>query len=505
MTSLRGIWILSNRRNLLFSRRFPSVDKILRESFGDQVSALVHDEEWLSMYLESRSAASNFLLVEQYVCLRVGPYWPVVTIPKGDLEFIGLVGHPPVDSAATSNSLIETIQITGAVHFLIDLAEFCCNQLSLHTLSGTALMHKVGELNVYISLAVPFGRPTEDSLKVGKWMAQANVPKTEKPTQRQPGWKPILSRGKSAITLTFAEEIRAVQYDMETIPDVWEATGTMVCKAELEGVPDVSMQLTLGKDNENLSPMIRNPVFHYCAQSEDFLTSGKIIFSPPNETFCLCKYLVHDFPKLPLRGFYQMKEFGPDAVKVLVQLKLSEGIRNNFEFCELIMPFSNRGPISKIDVSPTSGSVSLSQDRKTLIWNIGSKFTGRNREVAFPGTIYFLPKSTDSVFTSSSNSTSSSNPQQTATSETMNTFNSPVSVFKQGLNSDPFCVGTTAFVKINFKIMEETITGLRPNLDSFVTYPVSRPKVQVNRYIKGTDYVIWNSLGDSRHALPPIK
>jgi len=42
-------------------------------------------------------------------------------------------------------------------------------------------------------------------------------------------------------------------------------------------------------------------------------------------------------------------------------------------------------------LSPTTGIVSLSPNKQSLIWNIGQRFTGRNREVALPGTVYFVP------------------------------------------------------------------------------------------------------------------
>jgi len=40
----------------------------------------------------------------------------------------------------------------------------------------------------------------------------------------------VLFKGKSLITLTLKEQISAVQYDMESIPDVLNMSGTILCK-----------------------------------------------------------------------------------------------------------------------------------------------------------------------------------------------------------------------------------------------------------------------------------
>ena len=40
------------------------------------------------------------------------------------------------------------------------------------------------------------------------------------------------------------EEVRVMQYGRPDIPDVLEASGTIVCKADLAGVPDVSLMLS---------------------------------------------------------------------------------------------------------------------------------------------------------------------------------------------------------------------------------------------------------------------
>jgi hypothetical protein len=62
---------------------------------------------------------------------------------------------------------------------------------------------------------------------------------------------------------------------------------------------------------------------------------------------------------MPWRAFYQMKP-GPGAreAKVLIQLKLSDGVVNQFDGCSVVIPFaSTGGVVESFEVSPTEGQV----------------------------------------------------------------------------------------------------------------------------------------------------
>jgi hypothetical protein len=78
---------------------------------------------------------------------------------------------------------------------------------------------------------------------------------------------------------------------------------------------------------------------------------------------------------------------------LLIQLKLSPRVRNVFEYCDVELTLQNQVSIENMDGSPTSGSVTVSSDRKTMKWTIGQKFNGRNLELALPAILYVEGKS----------------------------------------------------------------------------------------------------------------
>ncbi len=46
--------------------------------------------------------------------------------------------------------------------------------------------------------------------------------------------------------MTVREEISAAQYDSPANADTWELSGTVLCRAELDGVPDVTVAIVPG-------------------------------------------------------------------------------------------------------------------------------------------------------------------------------------------------------------------------------------------------------------------
>lgn len=132
-------------------------------------------------------------------------------------------------------------------------------------------------------------------------------------------------------------------------------------------------------------------------------------------------------------------------MKVLVQLKLDDKVNNSFQYCEVDLPFPNRGNIINMEISPTAGAITLSPDKKGLKWNLGQKFTSRNKEVALPATIY---------------------------------FDGETSI------EDPFLVGTNCFIKLKFKILAESLSGVIIESKSIKLFPPSlKPQIQLDREI----------------------
>jgi len=107
------------------------------------------------------------------------------------------------------------------------------------------------------------------------------------------------------------------------------------CKCFLELGTEVSAIIT----PVDIPGKILQIAAHPCVQNTDAEISKKLQFSPPVGQFVLFRYDVDNVDKLPIRGYYQMKEISSTEIKVLLQLKLQEYVRNDFVYCRVVLPF----------------------------------------------------------------------------------------------------------------------------------------------------------------------
>ena len=209
---------------------------------------------------------------------------------------------------------------------------------------------------------------------------------------RQPAWKPYLYKGKQRILFTIHETIYAAMYDRDDIPDSLSVSGQVNCRAELEGLPDVSFPLT-GLSTTHAQVMS----FHPCAQvSEQGMDKQAMMFSPPLGNFVLMRYQALSRRGPPIKGFYQLSMVSEDEGAFLFKLCLMEGYKSpmTMEFCTLTMPFPRRRVVS-VDGNPSIGTVSSTEH--SVEWKIiisGRGVSGKSIEATFPGTIRFAPKTT---------------------------------------------------------------------------------------------------------------
>jgi len=195
----------------------------------------------------------------------------------------------------------------------------------------------------------------------------------------------------------------------------------------------------------------------------------QLSFQPPLDQCKIMKYKLDNVMIFPFRGYYQMKEISNTETKVLIQLKLDENINNQFNYCRLIIPFSKRKRISNVHEAVTTGTIFVREDRTAIIWDIGQKFTGRNREVAFgPATVMFEEEEID-----------------------VNEEDDP--------EYDQFITGSNCYVQLSFQILDCSLSGLkleerniqvRGNNGSFT------PKY--DRSVVSNYYLIWNSFGQTK-------
>lgn len=206
---------------------------------------------------------------------------------------------------------------------------------------------------------------------------------------KQPAWKPYLYKGKQRVLFTIHEVVHAAMYDRDEIPDSISISGQINCRAELEGLPDVSFPLT-GLNSDHIEILS----FHPCAQvSEQGVDKQAVMFSPPLGNFVLMRYQAMHGIGPPIQGFYQLSMVSEDKGAFLFKLRLMEGYKSSLtmEFCTVTMPFPRRRIIS-FDGTPSIGTVSTTDH--SVEWKIiptGRGLSGRSIEATFPGTVRFAP------------------------------------------------------------------------------------------------------------------
>lgn len=206
---------------------------------------------------------------------------------------------------------------------------------------------------------------------------------------KQPAWKPYFYKGKQRVLFTIHETVHAAMYDRDEIPDSISISGQINCRAELEGLPDVSFPLT-GLNMASIEVLS----FHHCAQvPEQGVDKQAVMFSPPVGNFTLMHYQAFCGLGPPVKGFYQLSMVSEDEGAFLFKLCLMEGYKAplTMEFCTVTMPFPRRKIVS-FDGTPSIGTVSTTEH--LVEWKIitGARgLTGRSIEATFPGTIKFAP------------------------------------------------------------------------------------------------------------------
>ncbi len=419
--------------------------------------------------------------------------------------------HQNNNESTRAFDLIDMTSVTGALCALQDLssAYFLARSQPKPTNVHQNMDHVALYMHMFLSQSMPFGRPIDTSTNVHQMISRPLVHLAPQNRgymdqgfdRKKPSWRshePRLGDGKQQqqqrISFIVRETIDSIQYDNRKIPDIWSCYGTIVCSAEVAGSPDISVQLS------NLSNMQQFAAHRCCSQYPQVLCPTNpftLVFNPPAGGFVLCKYNVCDEStsmissgtnapnnstvRLPLRGFYQMIELdkeeinGMDAVEMVIQLKLDKSVSNNFEYCNVYIPFPNKRAISDFKLSqPTVGQVTKSNSAHALIWKIGNKFKTKDLEVVLTAKVFFNRgggTGDDDV----------------------------VSDRKR----DPMLVGTNAYIKLNYKLLDHSLSGLEIDNRTISTSPASQfSQVVIKHEIVSNNCLIWNSLAnDVRHVL----
>ncbi|KAK7104221.1 AP-5 complex subunit mu-1-like [Littorina saxatilis] len=482
--SVRCVWIIhlpgtpNKAAKVLFTRKFPTVEKQAKRASGEGYVGVLPDPQMARLLVQEVGfgPAGKKFVAERDSCREIlqkpvfkiktdeGEIWPLVVLQQGELLLCCL---PLVEEQTSNdNNLINIPTISQGFALLSSLAEAL-------RVPSQEFATRLTEMPAFLNEAAPFGcvRDTCADTVLAKL---TNRPVTLHKTDKQAAWKPLLHRGKSSIYLGITEFIRASQCNQEEMRDAMEVYGSVLCRAELEGVsPDIILNVSHAPDSPSIA--LDQLTTHPCVLSADSMplpdnkaSAGvpaprRIRFSPPSENFTLCHYSASHLQELPIFGSYTMKpEDGKLQVSVL--LKLSDQIRNTFDYCELQIPLLNGPPVQSVDSSPSQGGVTVSPDRRIVVWNIGQKFPNKTLEVSLTATVYMGDKS---------KSIAASSPE------------------------DQFCVGLNSYCQLYFMVPEFTHTGCHVDPRSVQVSPATKFKLTTGREYKSNDYKIWNSLGEA--------
>ncbi|XWS39096.1 hypothetical protein CRYUN_Cryun18bG0020800 [Craigia yunnanensis] len=297
------------------------------------------------------------------------------------------------------------------------------------------------------------------------------------------------------------------------------------CRAELEGLPDVSFPLT------GLSTKMEVLSFHPCAQvPEQNVDKQALMFSPPLGNFVLMRYQATCGIGPPVKGFYQLSMVSEDEGAFLFKLHLMEGYKSplTMEFCNVTMPFPRRRVLS-FDGTPSIGTVSNAEH--SVEWKIitsGRGLSGKSIDATFSGTVRFAPWQTQrltsfrSVFESATDEESDNETESTnnmvnieeflmekmskdlppvdledhlaGMHTTMLNYDTIQELLKTDCISYPKEKKKAPKEKVSFKIVGASLSGMSIDPKSVSIYPAVKAPVELSTQVTSGDYILWNTL-----------
>ncbi|KAF8023838.1 hypothetical protein BT93_F1118 [Corymbia citriodora subsp. variegata] len=358
-------------------------------------------------------------------------------------------------------------------------------------------------LRTYISSSMPFGTPLDlnasniFTIKLNGF-SSADLPPAD---VKQPAWKPYLYKGKQKILFTIHETVAAALYDRDEIPDSISVSGQVNCRAELEGLPDVSLPLT-GLNSSRIESLSFHPSAQVPEQGAD---KQSVMFSPPLGNFVLMRYQASCGLGPPIKGFYQLSMVSEDEGAFLFKLSLMEGYKAplTMEFCTLTMPFPRRRIIA-VDGTPSVGTISTTEH--SVEWKIlvsGRGLVGKSIEATFPGTVKFAPWQTQRFpFTKSIFGSMAEEDSDVDTEPTNNMVNVEEYLMEKMTKDlppvdleEPFCWQAYNYAKVSFRIAGASFSGISIDPKSVSIYPSVKAPVEFSIQVTAGDYILWNTLG----------
>ncbi|KAH0992387.1 hypothetical protein GBA52_003870 [Prunus armeniaca] len=363
-------------------------------------------------------------------------------------------------------------------------------------------------LRTFISSSMPFGTPLDlsfpniISIKVNGF-SQSDLPPAD---LKQPAWKPYLYRGRQRMLFSVHETVHAAMYDRDEIPDSISISGQINCRAELEGLPDVSFPL-----NDHIEVLS----FHPCAQvPEKGIDKQAVMFSPPLGNFVLMRYEAVCGLGPPIKGFYQLSMVSEDKGDFLFKLRLMDGYKSplTMEFCTVTMPFPTRRVVS-FDGTPSVGIVSTTDH--SVEWKIvmGGRGLTKSIEATFPGKVQFAPWKPKKLPPSSAFGSIADEDSDIETDGNNNSMVNIDEFLMEKMSKDlqpadleePFCWHAYNYAKVSFKIVGASLSGISIDPKSVSIYPAVKAPVEFSTQVTSGDYILWNTLGRCPSAAAATK
>lgn len=466
--SIRSIWIINlsseNVGEILFYRTFPTVEKRCKQLYGTDYIGLPIPSTFVNnllirlgitvsskQFIEWRDKVNGCMQLP-VIDVKIGDHemWPVLSIFQQSLLVCCL---PLIDilKPDKKESLLQMPSVSVGFSVMLGIVNF------LGMKSFEKRKSQLMELDNFLTQSLPFGTPSDMELSYASFMNNVH---THQFTKRQPAWKPFNYKGKQHIHIKILEYVRCIQSDQSKSLYYYEIFGQILMLADLEGpLNDVTLSVMNSEKSCPLDSVILHPCVHMLGSTASASVSSllrRLRFSPPLNEFVLLQYCSSALKELPIQGVFKM--LGENSVELLIQLKLSENVRNLFEYCDVLIMFFNRGPVKKSEFSSSYGLPKLSDDKHSLVWNIGAKFP-KELEVALTAKLEFHEK--------------------------------PILP-----NSDPFCRDKNCFAQVNFKQNNSTLSGCSIDPKSLVVSQTSKTKITIEKSVQSSEYRIWNSYGD---------
>ncbi|GBG61197.1 hypothetical protein CBR_g19730 [Chara braunii] len=420
----------------------------------------------------------------------------------------------------------------------------------------------------FLNSAMPFGSPLDLSavtlaaVRLHGFTALAdNVPGE----QKQPAWKPYMFRGRQKISFKIVEILSASLYDRDDVSDLLTVAGRVDCRADVEGLPDVTFPLVFPA-----AAALQSLTVHHCAHRPETghaintanISGGGggggggsdapivISFCPPLGNFELLRYRAEPRPRQspplpnqkppppPLQGFYQLQMVSPDEGAFLIRLELLKGAGGIkpamvMEYCAFVISFPHRR-VASLEGTPSLGTVTTTEH--SVDWKIvigGRTAIAKPLEVNMSGTIKFVPSSPQSTVGGGDGKLNGMQVDDEDDEDEDEEDNSDISDddeengdggrrrrepwskrewertggdAKLGGWADPFSRGLYDYAKASFKLTGAPFSGVSIDTKALSIFPpTTKVPIEVAVEVVSGEYVFWNSIGKCPFVQPMPK